>query len=94
MNKEIPTVSTKSAILGDGGTCVAASRDGVFIVDFAMDSQMFSINFTGHRSQSSVMTTVIRWKDVQLLDHTICMLGVDPVLIFWNFEVKLNSHYK
>ena len=57
---EIPTVSTKCAIWGDGGTGLTTSRDGAYIVDFAMDSQMFSINFNRLRSQSSVMITFIK----------------------------------
>ena len=59
MNKEIPTVSTKCAIWGGAVSGGAASRDGAFIVDCAMDSQMFFINFNRLRSQSSVIVTGI-----------------------------------
>ena len=37
MNKEIPAVSTKRAILGYCGTGSAASRDGAFITDFVIE---------------------------------------------------------
>ena len=90
MNKEIPTVSTKRAILGDGGTGVAGSRDGAFIVDFQIDSQMFSIVFNGLIIQCSIMVAVIKWRDAYLSDQVLvsCIQVVDTGLLFRNFEEK------